>query len=109
MGRNLRWLIRLRWCAIAGQLVTLVVVQTAFGAALPLLPLGLLIGVEVVTNVACSTWISHRGGVNDERWVAALLGLDVVILTIMLHQTGGAENPFSLLSSRSMPEPGSSC
>ena len=47
LGRaNLRWLIQLRWAAIAGQLVTVVVVHIVMEVRLPLPSLLALIGVE---------------------------------------------------------------
>ena len=51
------WLIRLRWAAIAGQLITIVTAYAVMGLALPLAPLLAVIGVEVVVNVVCAVWV----------------------------------------------------
>ena len=50
---NLDWLIRLRWAAIGGQLITIAAVQFAMQLAIPIVPLLVLVGLEVASNLAC--------------------------------------------------------
>ena len=51
---NLDWLIRLRWAAIGGQLITIAAVQFAMQLAIPIVPLLVLVGLEVASNLACA-------------------------------------------------------
>ena len=93
---NLSWLIRLRWGAIAGQALTTVAVDRFMDVPLPLGLLGALIGVELVTNVGATVW-ARRAPAVREWHLAALMGLDVLVLTGLLYLTGGPFNPFSFL------------
>src|SRR6185503_18137730 len=93
---NLAWLLTLRWGAIAGQVATILVVDRVMGIALPLGALALIIGVEVLSNVAGMTWMRVDREVR-EGLLAAFMLADVVLLTALLSLTGGAFNPFSFL------------
>jgi len=93
---NFRWLITLRWGAIAGQIATVVVVGLGLGIALPLAPLAAVLALELATNVACTLWVRGAREVR-EGMLAALMLADVVILTALLALTGGPFNPFSCL------------
>ena len=93
---DLRWLVRLRWAAVVGQAVTVVLVEHALRVPLASAALFAVIGFEAATNLGCVLWL--RAG----RWVPeALLGVvlavDVIILTTLLDLSGGAFNPFSML------------
>jgi two-component system sensor histidine kinase RegB len=93
---NLAWLLRLRWGAVAGQVLTILVVELGMRIALPIAALSTVVGIELVTNVACARWL--RGNpVVREGMLAGLLGLDVLLLTVLLFLTGGVFNPFSFL------------
>jgi two-component system sensor histidine kinase RegB len=93
---NLSWLVRLRWGAILGQLVTIGVVHHLMDIPLPLLPLLGLIALEAATNAVVLGW--QRAGRQVQEWMLpATLALDVVILTGLLFFTGGPFNPFSFL------------
>jgi two-component system sensor histidine kinase RegB len=93
---NLSWLIKLRWGAIAGQVVTIAVVHALLGVALPLGALGLIMLLEALSNVAVSLWLRREREVREHNLVL-LLALDVVFLTLLLHYTGGPSNPFNFL------------
>jgi two-component system sensor histidine kinase RegB len=93
---NLAWLLTLRWGAIAGQVATILVVDRVMGIALPLAALALIIGVEVLSNVAGMIWMRVDREVR-EGLLAAFMLADVVLLTALLFLTGGAFNPFSFL------------
>ncbi|MCC6215838.1 MAG: HAMP domain-containing histidine kinase [Polyangiaceae bacterium] len=93
---NLAWLVRLRWAAIAGQTSTVVAARFALDVPLPLVPVLSLIAVEAATNVGCAGWAARRPQV-QERHLAAIIGVDLVIFTGLLYFTGGPTNPFSSL------------
>jgi two-component system sensor histidine kinase RegB len=93
---NFSWLIKLRWGAIAGQIVTIVGVLHLIGAKLDLPPLAFVIAVELISNVACVV-AARSGRVVEEWWIGAVMVLDVLLLTALLHFAGGPFNPFSFL------------
>ncbi|MEM9826187.1 MAG: ATP-binding protein [Planctomycetota bacterium] len=96
------WLMRLRWFAVVGQCLTIFITWATVPIILPYRFLGGMIGVTVVTNVVYHAWLSrHRESEPDRRQPSdsgialALMLLDLITLTAMLHATGGVENPFS--------------
>ena len=92
---NLAWLLRLRWGAVVGQLVTILVVRFALDVPLSLPPLLALVGVEILSNVGWSLRPATRP---VPPWsLGALMVLDVVLLSALLYFTGGPHNPFSFL------------
>ncbi|HEY2899200.1 MAG TPA: ATP-binding protein [Polyangia bacterium] len=92
---NLPWLVRLRWGAVAGQLITIGVVRLGLGLPLPVGSLLVLVGVEAASNAA---WALRRSpaGVRD-WWLGATMVLDVRAFSGLLFFTGGPVNPFSFL------------
>jgi len=93
---NFLWLVRLRWGAIVGQLITILGVQLILDIDLPLRPLFAIIAVEAISNVACAARAARPGPL--EPWlIGGVLAADVVLLTVLLYLTGGAFNPFSFL------------
>jgi two-component system, sensor histidine kinase RegB len=93
---NFSWLVRLRYGAIFGQLVVILAVDRVMGMALPLMPLGVILAVEVATNLLCSAWLRRATRVGEYH-VGLLVALDVVLFTLLLYFTGGPTNPFSFL------------
>jgi len=93
---NFSWLVKLRWGAIAGQLVVIAVVEHALGIRLPLVPLAVVIGIEAASNVACAAWLLRRPDV-QELHIGLVVALDVVLFTALLYFTGGPTNAFSFL------------
>jgi len=92
---NLSWLLRLRWGAVAGQLVTIVVVRFAMDVALPLAPLLAIVALEILSNVLWSLRPAARRV--PRATLGGLMALDVVLLSALLFFTGGPHNPFSFL------------
>ena len=90
----LRWLVRLRWLAIAGQLLATAVAHL-LGLRAPLLPLAGVVAITALTNLAVSARLGRR--VMPAWIVLALLLLDVSGLTVLLFFTGGPGNPFCIL------------
>jgi two-component system sensor histidine kinase RegB len=89
---GLRWLIRLRWGAVALELLVIGAADLYLDLQVPVLPLLSLVGVTALSNLA-----ALRLGTPATGLVAgALLALDIALLTTMLHLSGGALNPFSV-------------
>ena len=92
------WLIKLRWSSIVGQIATILGVYFLLEIEVPLRPLFTVIGLELVSNIAAALWF--RGGERRpvfEWHLAAVMALDIGLLTAMLYFTGGPSNPFSFL------------
>lgn len=91
---RLSTLVQIRWLAVGGQLVTILVVQLAIGG-LPLLP----VLSAVAASAALNAWLALPRGYNrrlDERHAAQHLAFDILQLALLLGLTGGLANPFSL-------------
>jgi two-component system, sensor histidine kinase RegB len=93
---NMRQLIQLRWIAVIGQIVTIAVVNFAFGIHLPLQQMCIVLVCLVAFNIgSLLRWRAHREVTNGELFLALLV--DVATLTAQLYLSGGATNPFSFL------------
>lgn len=94
--RNMALLIQLRWLAVGGQLLTIMIVNGPMGIPLPLAPLlaavALLIFINLVTHYILKR---HRAGLEYALFTALLF--DIAALTWQLHFTGGLANPFAAL------------
>jgi two-component system sensor histidine kinase RegB len=97
-SRNVRLdtLVRLRWLAVFGQLVAVLVVHFGLEFDVAILPCFGVIGLAALLNVAL------RFGFPETQWLepdraAYLLGFDVAELAALLYLTGGLENPFAFL------------
>jgi two-component system, sensor histidine kinase RegB len=93
---RLSTLVRLRWMAVIGQLVTIAVVTIVLGYKLPLAPCLVLISISAWVNVLLSIKYPARYRLTVD-FATALLVYDVLQLTGLLYLTGGINNPFSLL------------
>lgn len=94
------WLVKLRWVAIVGQLVTISYVHFGLGVELPFEPLMAALIATAATNLSLDWWVrrSLRTGLNSPNTasivIASVMTFDLVMLTIMLYLTGGQTNPF---------------
>ena len=95
-GLNFSWLMKLRWSSIAGQLATILGVHVLLSIPVPLLPLFAVVGIELVSNILCALWFKQRPRVHEWH-LAAVMALDIGLLTALLYFTGGPFNPFSSL------------
>ena len=89
-------LVGLRWLAIVGQTIGVVVVAFGLGFSLPLAECLGLIGLSVLLNL----WLLLRfgEGFRPSALVSTIqLSWDLVQLSGLLALTGGLQNPFSLL------------
>ncbi len=97
-GRSIRLdtLIRLRWLAVAGQTVTIVLVALGLRFPLTLGPALGLVAVSAWLNLFLRLRFPQRQRLSP-GWTAVLLGYDVMQLAGLLYLTGGLENPFAFL------------
>lgn len=94
--KNLALLIQLRWIAVAGQVITILVVHYGLGTELPLPQMTSVLGALLALNGLSHLWLQRRLHVSDHALFIALL-LDVAALTVQLYFSGGATNPFTAL------------
>ena len=93
---RLNTLVRLRWLAIVGQSVSVVVVAYGLGFPLPVAPCFALIACSAALNVylALQYPATHR---LPPAAAFVILTFDALQLAGLLYMTGGLTNPFSLL------------
>ncbi|MDI7862992.1 ActS/PrrB/RegB family redox-sensitive histidine kinase [Rhizobiaceae bacterium n13] len=99
-SRRLRMqtLVRLRWLAVGGQLLTVLIVAFWLKFPLPLIESFVLIGTLAVANLFMA--LRYPPTYRLEPPAAfALLSLDLLQLSALLFITGGLANPFSVLVS----------
>ncbi len=89
-------LVRLRWLAVLGQAVAVLVVHDGFDFEVPFWACLGVIAVYASVNVALR--LRFRSNQRLEPHHAAwLLALDIIELGVLLFLTGGLQNPFSFL------------
>jgi two-component system sensor histidine kinase RegB len=93
---SLRTLVPIRWVAIAGQASTILIVHYGLGFSLPLVPALAVVASSVLLNVVLIL-LRQAAARLGERDAALCLGYDILQLGILLHLTGGLQNPFSTL------------
>ena len=93
---RLQTLSTLRWCAIAGQIVAVVVSDRVFDLDLPLVFVALTIGTAILANLGMQ-WSYPEAHRLSEREATAALAFDILQLALLLFLTGGLNNPFALL------------
>lgn len=89
---NMRLLIQLRWIAVAGQVVAILVAHHLLGIRLPLEPMLAVAGLLAVGNILFTLTLRKAWVVPGELVLALLL--DMAALTAQLYLSGGIENPF---------------
>lgn len=100
---RLGWFIRLRWLAVSGLLLTIGFVGIAFPGVFPLAPM--LVIAAIIAGYNLVLWFytrrlrrPHREGQTPGRYREFIHGqivLDLVALTVLLHLSGGIDNPFA--------------
>jgi two-component system sensor histidine kinase RegB len=93
---RLRTLVLVRWFAIAGQIVTLVIAQYLYGLKLALVPCATVIGMSVLTNLFALLVFPDNRRLSETETMFTLL-FDTLQLSLLLAFTGGLSNPFALL------------
>jgi two-component system sensor histidine kinase RegB len=91
-SENMRQLMKLRWVAVTGQLVTILAAHFGLGVQLPLAPMLLLVAVLALANLDAAYRLMRR--VEANRQILLALLVDTAALTAQLYLSGGASNPF---------------
>lgn len=102
LGRNARrlrvdTLVRLRWLAVAGQLVALLLVRFGLGFPLPVGLCLLAIAASAALNLVLRLKFARNARLEDGP-ATGLLTFDLLQLACLLYLTGGIENPFVILA-----------
>ena len=93
---SLRTLVPIRWVAIAGQSLAILIVHYGLGFHLPVMTALSVVAGSVLLNVALIVYRQSERRLG-ERYAALCLGYDILQLAILLYLTGGLQNPFSIL------------
>ncbi|NKX45280.1 sensor histidine kinase RegB [Roseicyclus persicicus] len=93
---RLRTLLVLRWLAILGQTITVVVAAFYLGLRVELGLCFLAIGASVISNLIAMTIFPENQRLSDRDAMLTLL-FDLSQLSFLLFLTGGLNNPFALL------------
>src|SRR5476651_2319851 len=89
-------LLRLRWFAIIGQTIAVVVVYYGLDLELPIWPCLAVITLAIWLNLMLRVRFTSSQRIEPDR-AAWLLAFDTAELAALLYLTGGLENPFSFL------------
>jgi two-component system, sensor histidine kinase RegB len=93
---RLSTLIRLRWLAVAGQILAIAIVAYALGFAMPVVLCLALVGASALLNVILAFRFPASHRLRPAK-AALLLAYDVSQLAMLLLLTGGIQNPFAIL------------
>jgi len=94
-GLRLQTTVRLRWVAVAGQLITVFFVDQVLGFRFPIIACLVVIAVPAILNLFLTRHpASKRLSEGPAMW---LMGFDIFQLGVLLFLTGGLQNPFALL------------
>ncbi len=100
---NIGWLLKLRWVAVVGQLLTIGGAALLLGIDLLMWPMFVVIGLTVVSNLLLIYWFARHPAAGSDMTPEAcnqVLGLvmtmDMLSLTTLLYVSGGPNNPFCL-------------
>lgn len=100
---NASWLIKLRWVAVFGQLITVFIAQLFFPIQTPeLLMIFLILLLTAGSNIFLKFWFGRWQGIRQQDllpWdlvLGLVLIMDMLSLTVLLFVTGGPNNPFML-------------
>lgn len=108
---RLQTLVRLRWLAVGGQSLAVIITAVWLQFPLPLVPCLVLIASLALLNTFLTIRFPPTHRLTPPA-AFALLGLDLAQLTALLFITGGLANPFApllcvpvIISSASQPKP----
>jgi two-component system sensor histidine kinase RegB len=102
---NASWLIKLRWVAVVGQLLTIAGAVLVLKMHLPTPMIGaiaVVISLTAISNLILALWLSKSQlapGSENIPWdliLGLVLIMDMLSLATLLFATGGPNNPFSL-------------
>ena len=90
--KNLLLLIQLRWLAVAGQVLTILVTEYWFDIPLPLAEMAGVVLFLVGLNIFSLLASRGRRPISNAQLFVALI-FDMAALTTQLYLSGGASNP----------------
>lgn len=93
---KLQTIVRLRWLAVIGQILAVVIVTLGLGFDLPIGPSLLLIAMSAWLNIYLSIRFPSRFRLSNTV-ATGLLIYDILQLGGLLYLTGGISNPFTML------------
>ncbi|MDP1630172.1 MAG: ActS/PrrB/RegB family redox-sensitive histidine kinase [Caulobacter sp.] len=93
---RVRTLTTLRWIAIAGQTITVLIVAYGLNLPTPVAACLTIIALSAWLNVLVSLAVTGQRLATDNE-AAAHIAFDILQLSALLYLTGGMLNPFSLL------------
>ena len=106
---NTKWLLKLRWVAVVGQLVTILGATWLFQMQIPKAwAMTSVIAVTLISNIVLMLWsrqwqqprvmtaAAEYPSSSSSLILGLVLILDMLSLTALLFATGGPNNPFSL-------------
>jgi len=103
LTRRIRWLIRLRWQSAVAVIVVGYFANAVLDFDLPLVPLYLLAVVAVIYNAGFLAWLDGRQRGRERlqyrdarRMALAQIATDLTALTVLVHYSGGVENPLAI-------------
>jgi two-component system sensor histidine kinase RegB len=89
-------LIYLRYLAVAGGMLALIVANAMMDLGAARVPLIGTLSLLLLINVAAHAWLRRRQG-DAAALIAIQLCVDMLALTVVLHFSGGPGNPFASL------------
>ncbi len=94
---GLLWLVKLRWWAVAGQILTVAIGSLFFHLSLPILAVSMVIAIEIMSNTALAFRLHVQESTPPRHLLTLTLYGDIALLTALLYITGGTMNPFTFL------------
>ena len=103
VATNAAWLLRLRWVAVVGQLLTIGASILVLEVNLQVYPLVAIVALTAVSNLILTAW--YRIHLSDERSLSPpqeylslgiVMTVDLLSLSALLFFAGGAGNPFAI-------------
>lgn len=93
---RLETILRLRWLAVLGQLVTIFIVTEGLDFDVPVAACITIIGLSALFNLVLQVSVDPVYRL-EPPYAAALLAINIAELAALLFLTGGLQNPFSFL------------
>jgi len=93
---HVRWLLQLRWLAVACFLALLLVSEWLYAQSVSMVSLLGVLAAAVGSNLVLQAWLRRRGQLGAGI-IVSVLSLDVVVLTVLLALSNGSLNPFTSL------------
>jgi len=93
---RLRTLIILRWLAVSGQIVAILIAKFGLNLQIDMSVCILVISASIIINLLATFFFPENQRLPERHFLLMLL-FDLIQLGILLYLTGGLNNPFSIL------------